>query len=200
MSEQTRERIPVRAEVGGLAEILVSHLDSAYNLAHWLVRNGDDADDVVQEAYLRAFQYSDGFRGGDARAWLFTIVRNTAYTWLRKRRAFEPVTQFDEQVVTTGVDTPNPEQLLLQQADGRLVEQAMSQLPVRFREILVLRELEGFSYKQIADVMGVPMGTVMSTLSRARERFRQAAGDLMKTEEPLQMEGPTARGPECVCR
>jgi len=194
------ERIPARAEVGGLTEILLSHLDSAYNLAHWLVRNGDDADDVVQEAYLRAFQYSDRFRGGDARAWLLTIVRNTAYTWLRKTRAFEPVTQFDEQVTPTGVETLNPEQLLLQEADGRLVEQAMSQLPVRFREILILRELEGFSYKQIADVMGVPTGTVMSTLSRARARFRHAACDLLKTHEPVQMEGPTARGPECLCR
>jgi RNA polymerase sigma-70 factor, ECF subfamily len=192
------ERIRARAEVGGLAEILLSHLDSAYNLARWLVRNGDDAEDVVQEAYLRAFQYSDGFRGGDARSWLFTIVRNTAYTWLRKSRAVEPVTEFDEQIATTGVEMPNPEQLLLQEADGRLVEQAMSQLPVRFREILILRELEGFSYKQIADVMGVPMGTVMSTLSRARTRFRHAAGDLLKTHGSLQMEGPAARGPECV--
>ena len=200
MSEQMSERMPARAEVGGLTEILLSHLDSAYNLAHWLVRNGDDADDVVQEAYLRAFQYSDRFRGGDARAWLFTIVRNTAYTWLRKTRAFEPVTQFDEEVATTGAETPNPEQLLIQKANGRLVEQAMSQLPVRFREILILRELEGFSYRQIADMRGVPIGTVMSTLSRARERFRHAAGDLLKTHEPLQMETPTERGPECVCR
>jgi RNA polymerase sigma-70 factor, ECF subfamily len=194
------ERLPGRAEAGGLAEVLLSHLDSAYNLARWLVRNGEDAEDVVQEAYLRAFQYSDRFRGGDARAWLLTIVRNTAYTWLRKTRAFEPVTQFDEQVTPTGVETLNPEQLLLQEADGRLVEQAMSQLPVRFREILILRELEGFSYKQIADVMGVPTGTVMSTLSRARARFRHAACDLLKTHEPVQMEGPTARGPECLCR
>ena len=192
------ERIPARIEVGGLPEVLLAHLDSAYNLARWLVRNSDDADDVVQEAYLRAFQYADGFRGGDARAWLFTIVRNSAYTWLRKTRAFEPVTQFDEQATTIGVETPNPEQLLLQKADGRLVEQAMSQLPVRFREILILRELEGLSYKQIAAVMGVPMGTVMSTLSRARERFRHAAGDLLNTHGALPMEGPTATGSEWV--
>jgi RNA polymerase sigma-70 factor (ECF subfamily) len=196
------EQVPVGAKVGGFAEILLSHLDAAYNLARWLVRNGDDADDVVQEAYLRAFQYSDGFRGGDARAWLLTIVRNSAYTWLRKTRAFEPVIQFDEQIATTGdgVEMPGPEQLLLQKADERLVEQAMSQLPVRFREILILRELEGLSYKQIATVMGVPIGTVMSTLSRARERFRHAASDLLKTHEPSQMNGTTARGPECVCR
>jgi RNA polymerase sigma-70 factor, ECF subfamily len=194
------ERILARAAVGGLAEILLSHLDAAYNLAHWLVRNGADAEDVVQEAYLRAFQYSDGFRGGDARAWLFTIVRHTAYTWLRKTRAFEPVSQFDEQIATTGVEVLNPEQLLLQKADGQIVEQAMSELPVRFREILILRELEGFSYKQIAEVMEVPIGTVMSTLSRARVRFRHAAVGLLKTHEALQMEGPTARRPECVCR
>jgi len=192
------ERIPVRAEVGGLAEILHSHLDSAYNLARWLVRNGEDAEDVVQEAYLRAFQYSDGFRGGDARAWLLTIVRNAAYTWLRKTRAFEPVTQFDEQMATSGVEMPDPEQQLLQKADGRLVEQAMSQLPVRFREILILRELEGYSYKQIADVMGLPMGTVMSTLSRARARFRDAAGDLLKKHASSQMEGLAATGRACV--
>ena len=198
MGEQTSERTQARIEVGGLAEILLSHLDSAYNLAQWLVRNSADADDVVQEAYLRAFQYSDGFRGGDARAWLLTIVRNSAYTWLRKSRAVEPVSEFDERVATAGAEPPNPEQLLLQKADGQLVEQAMSLLPIRCREILILRELEGLSYKQIAEVVGVPMGTVMSTLSRARERFRQAAGGLLGTRGPLPMEGPTTTGPEPV--
>jgi RNA polymerase sigma-70 factor (ECF subfamily) len=177
-----KEQMVARAELG---EILLAYLDPAYNVAHWLVRNAHDAEDVVQEAYLRAFQYCDGFRGGDARAWFLTIVRNTAYTWLRKTRAFEPVSEFDEQMASTGVAMPNPEQLLLQKDDGRLVAQAMSQLPVRFREILTLRELEGCSYRQIADVMGVPMGTVMSTLSRARERFRQAGGALLHAHEPL---------------
>jgi RNA polymerase sigma-70 factor (ECF subfamily) len=119
-------------------------------------------------------------------------VRNTAYTWLRKTRAFEPVTEFDEQVATIGVEAPNPEQLLLQKSDGRLVEQAMSRLPDRFREILVLRELEGLSYKQIADVMAIPMGTVMSTLSRARTRFRHAAADLLETHGPRHMKDPAA--------
>ena len=136
------DRMPVRADAGGLAELLVPHLDSAYNLARWLVRNAEDAEDVVQEACLRAFQYSDGFRGGDARAWLLTIVRNTSYNWLRKTRAHEPVTQFDEEIHTGGVETSNPEQLLLQTANAGLVEKALSELPVRFREILVLRELE----------------------------------------------------------
>jgi len=161
-----------------LAELLLSHLDAAYNLARWLVRNGEDAEDVVQEAYLRALQYSDGFRGGDARAWLLTIVRNTSYRWLRKAGAYEPAAQFDEDIHSSSVATSNPEQLLLQKADGRLVEKALSALPVRFREILVLRELDGLSYKEIAVVMGTPTGTVMSTLSRARDRFRHVACDL----------------------
>lgn len=177
------ERIFAPSEVEGLSEVLLSHLDSAYRLARWLVRDGEDAEDVVQEAYLRAFQYSDGFRGGDPRAWLFTIVRNTAYRCLRKTRAFEPSTPFDEQTTPSGVEMPNPEQLLLRKADGQLVEDAISQLPARFREVLILRELEGLSYKQIAGVMGVPVGTVMSTLSRARTRLRAAVGDLLKTQE-----------------
>ena len=192
------ERIRVRPEVGGLAELLLSHLDSAYNLARWLVRNDADAEDVVQEAYMRAFQYSDGFRGGDARAWLLTIVRNTSYRWLRKTRAYEPVAQFDEEIHSSSIGMSNPEQLLLQNADGRLVEKALSELPVRFREILVLRELEGLSYKEIAVVMDVPMGTVMSTLSRARDRFRHAAGDLLRTHLSSESDSLALQGRECV--
>jgi len=169
------ERRPGPGEARALADLLLPHLDSAYRLARWLVRNGEDAEDVVQEAYLRALQYSTGFRGGDARAWLLTIVRNTSYKWLRKTRAYEQAAQFDEEIHTSGIETSNPEQQLLQNADGRLVELVLSELPVRFREILILRELEGLSYKEIVEVMGVPMGTVMSTLSRARNRFRHAA-------------------------
>jgi RNA polymerase sigma-70 factor, ECF subfamily len=177
------EQLPIPAEVGGLTELLLSHLDSAYNLARWLVRNDEQAEDVVQEAYLRAFKYCGGFHGGDARAWLLTIVRNTSYRWLRKTCAYEPVVQFDEEVHTSGTRTLNPEELLLQSADGRQVEKTLSELPVRFREILVLRELEGLSYKEIADIMGVPMGTVMSTLSRARDRFRKEAGRLLQNPQ-----------------
>jgi RNA polymerase sigma-70 factor, ECF subfamily len=173
---------------GGIAELLLSHLDSAYNLARWLVRNSADAEDVVQEAYLRAFKYSGGFRGGDARAWLLTIVRNTSYRWLRKARSYEPVTQFDENEHTCGSETSNPEVLLLQKADKQLLEKALNELPVRFREILVLRELEGLAYKEIAEVMGMPMGTVMSTLSRARHEFSRAAGELLKTESRSQFD------------
>ena len=184
------DRVSIRSEVGGLAELLLPHLDSAYNLARWLVRNDEDAEDVVQEAYLRAFQYAGGFRGGDARAWLLTIVRNTSYRWLRKTRAYEAAVLFDEDIHTSSVDASSPEQLLLQNADGRLVEQAMNDLPVRIREILVLREFEGLSYKEIADVMHVPIGTVMSTLSRARNRFRHAAGNLLRRDTPSASESP----------
>ena len=169
-----------------LAELLLPHLDSAYNLARWLMRNSVDAEDVVQEAYLRAFQYGAGFRGSDARAWLLTIVRNTSYKWLRKARTYEPITEFDEDVHTTGLESSNPEQLLLQNADAHFVEEVLRALPLRFREILVLRELEGLSYKEIASVMVLPIGTVMSTLSRARGRFRHAAGCLLKTDASVE--------------
>jgi len=158
---------------GRLNEVLISHLDSAYNLARWLVRDPDDAEDVVQEAYLRAVQYSGGFRGGDARAWVLRIVRNTAYGWLGRKRRNEPAAQFDE-TIHTGTASFAPDQLVVQIANADLVEKALTELPVRLREILVLRELEGLSYKEIADIMGVPTGTVMSTLSRARQQFRRA--------------------------
>ena len=177
------DRIPVPDEAGGLAELLLSHLDSAYNLARWLVRNPEDAEDLVQESYLRAFRYAGGFRGGDARAWLLTIVRNTAYRWLRKTRAHEIATPFDEAIHRSDIETFDPEQLLLREADERLVANTLNDLPVRFREILVLRELEELSYKEIGLVLGMPIGTVMSTLSRARRRFRQALLHKVPTRE-----------------
>jgi RNA polymerase sigma-70 factor (ECF subfamily) len=161
-------------EIDSFAEVILPHLDAAYNLARWLVRNGDDADDIVQEAYLRAFRYSAGFHGGDARAWLLRIVRNTTYRWLQKNRPRQPAAEFDESIHGRGLEPADPETLMLRNADSQLVERALRALPVRFREMLVLRELQGFTYREIADVVGVPMGTVMSSLSRARDRFRQA--------------------------
>jgi RNA polymerase sigma-70 factor, ECF subfamily len=180
------------------ADVILPHLDAAYNLARWLVRNSDDAEDIVQEACLRAFRYFAGFHGGDARAWLLRIVRNTSYRWLQKTRAYEPAVLFDEEVHTSGIEPSNAEQLLLQNADGRLVEKAMNELPVRFREILVLRELEGLSYKEIADVMCVPIGTVMSTLSRARARFRLAALNLLTNDLPSESQSPVMKRRECI--
>ena len=161
---------------GSFAEEVLPHLDSAYNLARWLTHNAADADDIVQEAYLSAFRYFDGFQGGDARAWLLTIVRNASYRWLRKNRFHQPATEFDEAIHAVPAAT-DPETLILQHADSQLVEQAIRALPARFREVLILRELEGLSYREIADVVGVPIGTVMSSLSRARDRFRHLVSE-----------------------
>jgi len=129
---------------------------------------------------VRALRYFGSFRGGDARAWLLTIVRNDCFRWLKKNRTGVPVTMFDEEIHSRHPEDSSPETMLLKRADSRMVERAMSQLPDRFREILVLRELEGLSYKEIAAVVGVPIGTVMSSLSRARNRLRQAVIDLAK--------------------
>jgi RNA polymerase sigma factor (sigma-70 family) len=155
-------------------EAVLPHLDAAYNLARWLTRNTQDAEDVVQEAYLRAFRFFGGFRGGNARTWLLKIVRNTCYTWLHQNRAQQVTAPFDEQVHTDVAESQNPETLLLRKADGQLLNQALEELPAAFREVLVLLELEGLSYKQIADVLEIPVGTVMSRLARARHRFRES--------------------------
>ncbi len=155
-------------------EVVLPHMDAAYNLARWLTRNDPDAQDVVQEAYLRALRFFDGFRGGDPRAWLLSIVRNACYDWLRKNQAFDAATEFDEEIHSGESGTASPEALLLQSANSHLLQQALEELPVKFREVLVLRELEGLSYKEIADVAGIPLGTVMSSLARARQRLRQA--------------------------
>jgi len=149
------------------------HLDAAYNLARWLTRNDHDAQDVVQEAYLRALKFFSGFRGGDGRAWLLTIVRHTSYDWLRQNRRYEPLTDLDEDPRDVESDALDPEALLLRAADNQLLRQAIEELPVEFREAVILRELEGLSYKEIADIAGLPLGTVMSRLARARRRLKQ---------------------------
>jgi RNA polymerase sigma-70 factor (ECF subfamily) len=158
---------------------VLPHLDAAYNLARWLMRNDQDAQDVVQESYLRAFRFFSGFRGGDARAWLMKIVRNTCYTWLHANRPLQDAAEFDENVSPTDYHAPNPEELLLQNDRGNLLHQALENLPASLREVLVLREIEGMSYRDIADITGVPLGTVMSSLSRARGRLRQALTSVM---------------------
>jgi len=172
----------VDVQLGSFDEVILPHLDAAHNLARWLVRGSDDAEDVVQEACLRAFRYFGTFRGQNARAWLLRIVRTTAFSWLQKSRGQQPATELNEEIHSEGCEALNPEALLLQRADTQLLAQAMNHLPARLREVLMLRELEGLSYKEIADVVGVPMGTVMSTLFRARERFRHAVSDLMRRQ------------------
>lgn len=164
-------------------QTILPHLDAAYNLARWLTRNDHDAEDMVQEAYLRAFKFFSAFHGVDGRAWLLTIVRNTCYTWLQQNRAHEMTTVFDEEIHSIDSDTTNPATLTLRNADHELLKQALAELPLEFREAVVLRDLEGFSYKEIADIANVPTGTVMSRLARARERLKRLLFDRLK-EKP----------------
>lgn len=149
---------------------VLPNLDAAYNLARWLTRNDADSEDVVQEATLRAFKFFGGYKGGDGRAWLLTIVRNTCYTWLQQNRAHAPLTDFDEEM--QGVESVNPETILLESVDRQMLQQALEELPLEFREVVILRELEGLSYKEIAGIISVPIGTVMSRLARARKRLQ----------------------------
>ena len=160
-------------------EAVLPHLDAAYNLANWLMRNKRDAEDAVQEACLRAFRFFPGFRGGDARAWLMKIVRNTCYTQMRASRPMQDSMEFDENVAPPDHNARNPEQVMLQNDNGDLLRKALQELPVNFREVVILRELEGMSYKEIAEITGMPTGTVMSSLSRARGKLRHALTNLM---------------------
>lgn len=147
------------------------HLDAAYNLARWLTRNDHDADDLVQSAYLRAFRFAGGFRGGDARAWLLTIVRHTYYSTLRDSQAQRGDVPFDE-ALHGGVEygsAADPADIAASGDVGRSVNAALARLPQAFREVLVLKEMDDLSYKQIAEVTETPIGTVMSRLARARK-------------------------------
>ena len=151
---------------------IMPHMDAAYNLARWLSSNDSDAQDVVQEAYLRAFKFFSGFRGGNSRAWLLRILRNAFYDWLKQNRGTEAPEPFDEELHDAKDETLGPDNLLLEKADHQLLHKAIASLPVEFREIVVLRELEGFSYKEISELADVPLGTVMSRLARGREQLR----------------------------
>ena len=157
---------------------VLPHLDAAYNLARWLTRQAEDAEDLVQESYLRAFKSFDTFRGADGRAWILTIVRNTCYTWLGQHRPEELTMAFVEELHSPATQASSPEAMLLEGADRELLRKALEELPAEFREAVILRDLEGLSYKEIADVAGIPLGTVMSRLARARKLLEQclAAG------------------------
>jgi len=154
--------------------LAMPHLDAAYNLARWLTRNEHDADDLVQTAYLRAFRFADSFRGGDVRAWLLTIVRNTYYTSLRDGLSRHSDVSFDEELHGDAAhderqDSEDPASIAARRDASRSVNQALEQLPQAFREVLVLKEMDDLSYKQIAQVTEIPIGTVMSRLARARK-------------------------------
>jgi RNA polymerase sigma factor (sigma-70 family) len=153
---------------------LLHHLDAAYNLAHWLTRDNHDAEDIVQEAYMRAYKRFSTFTGVNGRAWLLTIVRNCSYDLLRRNGTRSRDDAFDEEVHIMSTTTAcNPEAALLREERAELVRNALTDLPPEHREILILREMEELSYSEIAGIMGVPLGTVMSRLSRARDRLRQ---------------------------
>jgi len=164
LETETRERFE---------QAVLPHLDAAYNLARWLTRNEQDAQDVTQEAFLRAFRFFDGYQGGNVRAWLLTIVRNTGYTWIQRNRRADRTELFDEEIhgieFSGGTD---PEAQVLARANEESLRRALGELPDVFREALVLREMEGMSYKEIADVTSVSLGTVMSRLARARTQLR----------------------------
>jgi RNA polymerase sigma-70 factor (ECF subfamily) len=153
-------------------QLVLPHVDAAFNLARWLLRGRADAEDVAQEALLRACRFFGGFNGGDARAWLLQIVRNTCYTWLEKNRPMELSMEFDEELHEQTSATP--ETLAIIADDRKRLTLALETLPPRFREVLVLRELEGCSYKEIATITSIPIGTVMSSLSRARRQLHSA--------------------------
>jgi len=170
MSAATVQMDPAQQRLS-FEQTVLPHLDAAYNLARWLTRNNQDAEDVVQEAYLRAFRFFDGFRGGDGRAWLLAVVRNTCFSWLRERGRKETI-EFDEHVHGETAAEPTPEITLLRKATLGAITDCMNGLPLEYREAFVLREQEDMSYKEISEIAGVPIGTVMSRLSRARKRLQ----------------------------
>jgi RNA polymerase sigma-70 factor, ECF subfamily len=161
-------------------ELCLPHLDAAYNLARWLVGRDQDAQDVVQEAYVRALKGFKGFRGDNARAWLLAIVRNAAYSWLKKRAKQFYMVPFDPAIH----DRATGERLSESSREERVqqLDEALNRLPFEMREILVLRELEGWSYKQLASILKVPSGTIMSRLNRARQRLQRELAELRQME------------------
>jgi RNA polymerase sigma-70 factor (ECF subfamily) len=170
------------ARLASFEGLFLPHMDAAYNLARWLIRNDRDWEDLVQEAYLRAWKAFDGFRGKDARPWLLRIVRNTCYTWMRENRSDEWTT-FNEEMHSTPNAASNPETMLTRSVDGKLLQDALQGLPPHLREVMVLREFEALSYREIATVSGVPLGTVMSRLARARLRLQRTLAISM--ERPI---------------
>ena len=172
----SRERHLSPRQMERFQESVLPYLDAAYNLARYLLRDPHDAEDAVQEAFLRAVKHFDGFRGSDGRAWLLSIVRNICFTLLRRRRSGGEVVEFEENVHAESDVDSGPEADLERAVAAERVQEGLMQIAVEFREVLVLRELEGLSYKEIAQVAGVPRGTVMSRLARGRKQLLVALG------------------------
>ena len=182
MSEE-RKHLEQRNNLQLFEATLLPHLSAAYNFARWLLRDQSGAEDVVQESYLRALKYFSGYHGGDSRAWLLTIVRNTSYNWLRQNRARELINPIDDATeALAATNDANPETVLLQRIDQDLLREALSELPIEFREVLILREMEELSYKEIAALAELPIGTVMSRLARARGRLQKKLAGRLNQE------------------
>jgi len=153
-------------------QVALPHLDAAFNLAYWLTGDRQDADDIVQEAYLRAFKFFDSYRGGNSHAWLLAIVRNTTYTWLRQNRMNVGIELLEDELPDSEITSL--ESSFLEKIDHQRLRDAIAALPVEYREVIVLHDLEGLAYKEIASVANIPLGTVMSRLSRARDRLQKS--------------------------
>jgi len=168
-------------------QAILPYMDAAYNLARWIMNNDQDAEDMVQESYLRAYKYFTGYQGGNPRAWLLTIVRNTCYTWLRQNQAQAITVDLDEELYQSDHGAFDPELLFQNGANNQLVRRALEKLPAEYRELIILRELEGLSYKEIATITSVPMGTVMSRLARARLRLKECLAQLLNGEDSYEL-------------
>ena len=172
--------------------VIMPHLDAAYNFARWVTRNEHDAEEAVQEAFLRAYRFFGSFRGEDGKAWLLATVRNTCYTLHGQQKGAKLHEAFDEELhqpetLAAGVEKSacrNPEAIAIERATGEMVNRALEGLPTVFREVLVMRELEGLSYKEIAKIADVPLGTVMSRLARGRQLLQQALAAAIEKEMP----------------
>ena len=171
---RSRSQLEPKSKVALFEGTVLPHLPAAYNFARWLLQNESDAEDVVQESYLRALKYFQSYHGGDSRAWLLAIVRNTTYNWLQQNRSRQLTAQIDETTESlVAGDDQNPETILLSRIDQEVLRQALTELPIEFREVLVLREMEELSYKEIGALCDLPIGTVMSRLARGRRRLQQ---------------------------
>lgn len=158
--------------ISGFERVILPHLKAAYNLARYLCGNDDDASDIVQNASLRAFRFYEGFHGENPRAWFLTIIRNTFYTDFRQKKSKGVEFAFDESVHNIENSNDDPETIFIKNEKIKLVREMVEKLPIEFREVVVLKELEGFSYKEIAGIAGIPIGTVMSRLARGRKTLR----------------------------
>ncbi len=164
-------------------QLILPHRDSAYNFARWLARNDNDAEDIVQEAFLRAFKFFSGYRGGDGKSWLLAIVKNVFYTKFGIRKKFDKIVSIENDPVQIATDSTNPEIIYMQKENTGIIKDAIEKLPVEFREVIILREMEDLSYKEISEILQIPAGTVMSRLARARKILCLMVADQLKDED-----------------